>query len=90
MLPYANCMYKGRKPEQPLATCSESSDPTSVTVQVDFGDEISIWRLPCHDTLGKIAAEHLVVTVSHSCRVCYKAEDWSNLWGKSNYLGNTS
>ena len=76
-------------PEKPLTTCRQGSDPSSVAVQVNFGDEISVWRLPRHDTLGKIATEHLVVTVAHSCRVCYKTEDGSNLWGKSNYFGDT-
>lgn len=83
-------MGSGAKPEQPLATCSQRSDPSSVAVQVNFGDEISVWGLPRHDALGKVAAEHLVVAVSQSCRVRYKAENWSDLWGKTNYLGNTS
>lgn len=60
-----------------------------MAVQVNFGDEISVWRLPRHDTLGKIATEYLVVTVAHSCRVCHKAEDGSNLGGESNYFRNT-
>ena len=61
-----------------------------MTVQVNFGDQLSVWRFPGYYTLGLITTDDLVVAVTKVGRICYQAEDWGNLGGKPNHFGNTT
>lgn len=50
-----------------------------MTIKVDFRNETFVWWFPSLYALGQVATEDLIMVVPKSCRVCHKAEHWSNV-----------
>ena len=86
----SSCSGEHGIPEKPPPACCKRPHPASVTVQMYFGYQVIIRRLPCNYAFGQVATEYLVVAITKSLGIGDKTEHRSNIWCHSHSLSEST